>query len=155
MHGILLLLSACVALSGCTRNNGDIGRWFGTWQLEEITVDGEVDADYGRNIFWKFQNDIICMVKVDSSDGMNRYEQVWGTWEERDNNLFLDFTYSDFENTSWNGYASNGLYVPFPVTRIPYGEISRLEIVSDNSKKLTLRYVGNSGMVCGYVLRKQ
>ena len=33
-------------MSGCTHNNGDIGPWFGTWQVTGIDADGAPLAEY-------------------------------------------------------------------------------------------------------------
>ena len=61
---VLVSVMVMTGISSCTRNNGDIGPWFGTWKLTEITVDGTSDAGYEGNIFWKFQNDVFEMVRV-------------------------------------------------------------------------------------------
>lgn len=40
---VSLIPSVCLLLfvvSGCTRNNGDIGDWFGKWQVTEVKVNG-------------------------------------------------------------------------------------------------------------------
>ena len=43
----LLMLTS----TGCTRNNGDIGDWFGQWQQTEMLVDGAPDAEYHGQYF--------------------------------------------------------------------------------------------------------
>ena len=51
-HTLIALLTL-VGLSGCTHNDGDIGIWFGTWMVEDITggaADFELDhpMDQGK-----------------------------------------------------------------------------------------------------------
>ena len=51
----IVLLIAVLLTASCTRNHGDIGIWFGTWHVEQITADGtrvNVEGDY----FFQFQN---------------------------------------------------------------------------------------------------
>ncbi|MDE6166647.1 MAG: lipocalin-like domain-containing protein, partial [Muribaculaceae bacterium] len=62
---------ACLTLSGCMQHNGDIGDWFGKWQVMEIRVDGVAETDYEPRYFWEFQNDIIRLVWV----GPNGYDR--------------------------------------------------------------------------------
>ena len=50
-----LVLAVYVMSAGCTRNNGDIGDWFGTWQMTEISVNGVAVGNYEKNIFWQFR----------------------------------------------------------------------------------------------------
>lgn len=52
---IVLLVMAAVSAS-CTKNNGDIGVWFGQWRVEKIEIDGVDNADYAGNLFFSFQN---------------------------------------------------------------------------------------------------
>ena len=64
-----------ILLSACTRNHGDIGIWFGTWHVEQITAGGtpvNVEGDY----FFQFQNKVV------------RVSQVW---EEGDGKMTISF----------------------------------------------------------------
>ncbi len=51
----LLLASVFILMTGCTHNDGDIGPWFGTWQLENVMIDDKPEEDYHHDIFWQFQ----------------------------------------------------------------------------------------------------
>ena len=52
------MLLAIVAMSSCTKNNGDIGYWFGLWHLDSIELNGEVDNNYNGCYYFKFQNKV-------------------------------------------------------------------------------------------------
>lgn len=67
-------------VASCTSNNGDIGQWFGTWRVTEITTDGVPDEDYEGNMFFKFQSSVFEMLMVcDYHSTVNRF----GVWEEK------------------------------------------------------------------------
>jgi len=153
---LLVFALMCMLLAtGCTRNNGDIGKWFGTWHLTEITADGRPEADYDGNIFWKFQNDIISMVRVNTAPAMNTRDQVWGTWSEGDGTLSLRFDYSDNANSVENAADGKGIYVPFAETHIPYGGVTMLRIEQQKGDAVRLSYTGEDGTEYGYFLKKQ
>ncbi|MBQ2163347.1 MAG: hypothetical protein II445_02450, partial [Muribaculaceae bacterium] len=63
----ILMLLAIVAMSGCTKNNGDIGYWFGLWHLDSIELNGEVDNNYNGCYYFKFQNKVFCLSWVDET----------------------------------------------------------------------------------------
>ena len=44
----LLIAILLPVIAGCTRNDGDIGTWFGSWKLERITIDGLIDEKVSR-----------------------------------------------------------------------------------------------------------
>lgn len=45
---IILIITALISLNACTHNNGDIGHLFGTWRLNTITINGDVDSVYAK-----------------------------------------------------------------------------------------------------------
>lgn len=148
-------IAFAVIAGGCTRNNGSIGDWFGTWQLTEICTDGVPDEGYEGNIFWKFQNCVICMVRVDTAPGANEREEVCGTWEETDGTLLLEFSYSDERNPVSAGESGMGIYAPFEETHIPYGVVSELVIERGTGREKTFRYFSPDGVTYTYTIRKQ
>ena len=92
---LLLVLVTC----GCTRNDGDIGDYFGEWRLEKLTADGEALPLYtdgsGVELYtWAFQGKIIQIVEM-----LPRHEYVehTGSWREENDVLELNFSYSDDE----------------------------------------------------------
>ena len=85
----LIALLALVGLSGCTHNDGDIGIWFGTWQVEQITCDGENLPDTYYNpstvpLYFQFQGD-------------TRHNQLvdYGTWSEDGDKMTISFPDQD------------------------------------------------------------
>ena len=62
---IILIITALISLNACTHNNGDIGHLFGTWKLDAITINGEVDSVYAKadNVLWKFQSSVMSMIR--------------------------------------------------------------------------------------------
>ncbi len=143
----LLILSIVLLSTSCTHNDGDIGEWFGTWQLEDMTVDGESDTGYGHDLFWQFQSDVFCMRKV---TGYHEYYPRWGTWRQPDSNtLLLDFTHHD------NKYPEGSSpYSPWPETHLLQEGVSKLRIVSSGNRKMVLEYTPEAGSVYRYYLTK-
>lgn len=141
LHILCLIFAVCVA---CTRNNGDIGPWFGTWKLSSITIDGQPEAyNADPDILWKFQSDIICMVRAD--DNEHTATPRWGTWSHSGNMLSLDFTYTDN-----NG---DGEYTPFPVTHLQRG-VTAIDIVKLSGSEIRLRWIDHAGQTIEYTLNK-
>lgn len=123
-------------MCGCTHNNGDIGDLFGTWKLENITIDGAADEAYGNNIVWKFQSSIIEMQQVD--DALHESLNSYGTWSRpADGVMKLDFTHTD------NSYPEPGAahYSPLPATHLPKAQVIALDILELNGSKMKLRYI--------------
>ena len=71
----IIVLTVCLLpgflQQGCTRNNGDIGNWFGRWQITEILADGTPESGYRGEFFLDFQNDIIRGIQL-APNGYNR-----------------------------------------------------------------------------------
>lgn len=142
---VFTLLMSVMMSTSCTHNNGDIGKWFGEWQLRSIEVNGTDDADYQGNILWKFQNNIIEMVSV---TGHTQTEH-FGTWSDSDKELTLNFTHHDDNNP-----AGSDRYAPPSVTRLP-AAIVTLKIVKLSSSEIILQYAPDSSTLIVYTLRKR
>ncbi len=140
-HIFTVALIAIIACS-CTHNNGDIGDYFGTWKLETITVDNTVDAEYDGNLFWKFQTSVFCLQRVDERHSS---ETRYGTWEQIDNILRLDFTHKEDKGET--------IYTPFPESRL-YRGVTDLKIVSFSSSEMKLNYTDKNGKFIQYKLKK-
>lgn len=139
----ILLLTAI--LSSCTRNDGDIGDWFGTWHLDKIEVDGSPSPTYDGDIFWQFQNTVFCMKKVTE---LHDYIPRWGTWAQPSPSILeLDFTHHDSSHDEGSAF-----YSPFPETGIEPDAVSRLDIISFSSSSLSLEYVSPRGVIFRYYL---
>lgn len=133
-----LLLSVTLLLNpGCTRNNGDIGRWFGNWQIMEISTDGVPDPGYEPRYFMEFQNNIVKLIWV----GPNGYDRqtytCFGTWSQpSDNTMMFDFTHSDDDGTP--------IYNPFSALHFPSDEIFNTTISDISGKHCTMKFVDAS-----------
>ncbi|MBD5225270.1 MAG: lipocalin family protein [Bacteroidales bacterium] len=137
-------------LTSCTRNNGDIGPWFGTWHLESIMVDGNPEVEYENNIFWAFQSEVIFLTRVPvDSPGMHTVEKRFGTWREADGTLYLKFAYSD--NSDTEGYQ----YHAFEELHFPYGSETPLSIIKAPGREAVLQYTDADGHVYTYTIKKQ
>ena len=136
-----------VALSSCTHNNGDIGPYFGTWKMLSVEIDGEVDAGYSGNVFWKFQNKVVCMLRVNEEN--HTTTECWGTWEENDNVLQLNFTHEDYYHKPGSSY-----YSPLPETYLPSEQVLGLDIISLSGSSMQLKYVTAEGKEIEYKFKK-
>lgn len=145
-----MAMVALVALNGCTHNNGDIGDLFGTWKLEEITVDGQADGAYGDNIVWKFQSSIIEMQQV--NEALHETLNSFGTWSRpQDGVMRLDFTHTDNDNPEPGSLG----YSPLPATHLPAGCVINLDVLQLNGSKMRLRYIDEaSAEVYEYYFKK-
>lgn len=138
-----------VILAGCTRNNGDIGKWFGKWQLQEMTIDGEPDATIAQGqYFWDFQNDIIRIDCVAPNGYDHEVYYCIGTWNQSsDNALTLDFSHTD---------DSGVFHRPFGILHFPSDKPFTLTILSESGKECTLKRVDEaSATEFTYHLRKR
>ena len=138
-----IILFAC----SCTRNNGDIGDYFGTWKLNQISINSENDATYKGNLFWGFQSTVFMMKEV--NDTTHTKLEHWGTWEENDNKLLLDFTHSDNNNPQ-----GSTKYSPAKATHLPANAISTLDIIKITGKEMKLQYTDSLGNIYNYDLTK-
>lgn len=84
---ITIICTMLLLLASCTRNHGDIGIWFGTWHVEQITADGtpvNVEGDY----FFQFQSTVFRVSRV---YGHENLVESFGTWEEGDGKMTISF----------------------------------------------------------------
>lgn len=144
---VLVALIVGLLPASCTQNNGDIGEWFGEWQLKSIEINNETDADYFGNVLWKFQNDIVEMVVVNSVG--HSHTEHYGTWIADDTTLTLNFTHSDDLNAS-----GTGKYAPPTQTHLP-SAIVGLKILKLSSSEIILQYNATPDSNIIYTLRKR
>lgn len=132
---IIPLYIISLILPACTHNNGDIGSWFGTWKVTEITIDGAVDSTYKGNMFWMFQSSVMCMRTIDDHHGATDH---WGTWKELSGTtLELNFAHHDDDNDtgSWK-------YRPAPASHLP-ADVSIIDILHLTGSAATLSYTSS------------
>ena len=84
---ITIICAMMLMLGSCTRNHGDIGIWFGTWHVEQITADG-TPINVEGNYFFQFQSKVFRVSKV---YGHDQLVESFGTWEENDDKMTITF----------------------------------------------------------------
>ena len=152
VYRVFLIAVIYCCLTSCTRNNGDIGPWFGSWRLDEITIDGEQSDEYAGNIVWKFQNNVFEMVKILINDYTHGYEVCYATWSEHDEYMLIDFQHhDDVYQPDWDGR-----YKPFAETHLPVNGVAELKIESQTGSRVQLTYQSpTDGKTYCYKLSKQ
>lgn len=134
--------------TGCTHNNGDIGPWFGTWKLNAITIDGDLDQAYAANsnMVWKFQSSVIEMQEIMP---MHTTSDHFGTWRQTsDKTVEMSFIYHDSNNPDGGEY-----YTPPAASHLPRGTFV-MDILQLSSGGMRLRYTSDNGTVYTYSLKK-
>lgn len=128
---------AVLLLSACTRNHGDIGIWFGTWHVEQITAGGtpvNVEGDY----FFQFQNKVF---RVSQVYGHEQLVESFGSWEEDEtsNKMTIDF----LDPTVY--------YIVMPGLEVH----NEFTITHTSSKEITFTKTDAAGTTFAYHLKKQ
>ena len=128
-------LTMLLVLGSCTRNHGDIGIWFGTWHVEQITADGtpvNVEGDY----FFQFQSKVF---RVSQVYGHEQIIESFGSWNEDGNTMTIDFPDPTVFYIEMPGLESHN---SFTVTNL-------------SSKEITFTKSDTDGVVFSYHLKKQ
>ncbi len=142
-----LTLVVGALLAACTRNDGDIGSKFGEWKLTAMTIDGQENPAYARNIFWGFQSGSLSFRLVTYVEGIPEYNETFAQWSESDGYIVLDTDFSDDQGTF--------RYSPPEVLLIPWQTSGiRLKIISETSSYMVLEYAAADGSVIRYHLQK-
>lgn len=135
---IILALLLTVAL-GCTRNNGDIGPWFGTWRVTGISADGEPVRGYTGNVILKFQSHVM---ESRAQYDHHSYSSYWCTWHEEEGELLLEINPEEESE----GYV--------PELLIPWTPVNRLRILSLTGSGARLSRLSDEGTLFTYDLKK-
>lgn len=133
---IFLLVFAVISLASCTRNHGDIGPWFGTWYVEQITADGTRVHDVEGNYFFQFQSKVFRVSRV---YGLNQMEESFGTWQENDGKMTISFP------------DPSAFYIHMPGLE----EHNDFSVTTTSSSQMTLTKTDAAGTVMAYYLKKQ
>lgn len=124
-------------ISSCTQPGGQIGKWFGNWRSEEITVDGEeMPSDTYNPIMLAFQSSLFSMW----SPGMST---LYGEWKDARGSIILQ---ADPE-------AEPGSHFP---DAMGFEDATTVELVilEINSKHLRLEWTSPRGEVWTYSFKK-
>ncbi len=133
---IISILSVLV-LCSCTRNHGDIGIWFGTWHVEQITANGtpvNVEGDY----FFQFQSKVF---RVSQVYGHEQMVASYGTWEESDDGSKMTVSFPD----------PTVYYIVMPGLE----DYNDFTITSKSSREVTFTKSDETGTAYAYHLVKQ
>ena len=121
-------------LSACTRNHGDIGIWFGTWHVESVTADG-TRVNLTGEYFFQFQSTVFRVSKVCGHEDL---VESFGTWEEQNSTMTIDFPDPDVFYIDMQGLESHNVFTMSDVT----------------SKEATFTKVDATGVSYTYQLKK-
>lgn len=137
INKILLLLLVTLSTISCTRNNGDIGDWFGTWRVDELTINGSPDPDYGPPyMIFKFHSSIVQIIWPDEAN--HGAPGCTGTWSQDDDKVTLRFDYDQYT----------------PTTATHLDEITTLDILKLSKSTIELQYTNENGNTYYYKLKK-
>ena len=89
----LITLVSLLGLTCCTHNEGDIGIWFGTWQVEDIEcAELNLEETYydpaTAPIYFQFQGEMVTVRMVNK---LHDERVDYGTWSEGDGTLDISF----------------------------------------------------------------
>lgn len=130
----LLSLLLTIFFTGCTQPDGNIGDWFGSWLLEEMLINGEIDNEYAESIknnsgqvMVSFQGKIFNMAYVGSSE-------IYGSWSYAGEVLTLIASYN-----AGSGYASP-YFNPYPIVLHFPGDVEQVEITVTRISNRTMQW---------------
>lgn len=132
----ILALLSMLTLGACTHNDGDIGNWFGTWHILDISRDGEKVITNGE-YFFQFQSSVF---RVSIVNGHEQTIESFGTWDDS---------------------TEGKIIISFPDPTVYYIEMPGLEaynnftIHSISTREIILTKVDNTGANYTYHLKKQ
>lgn len=151
-----LLLS--VAMAGCTKNNGDIGYYFGEWALESLSVDGvkvtlygedaaDPSPEFGSPILYTlaFQGEVARITVIYQHHDI---AGIFGSWQDLGDKIVLNFSHHDDLNDEI-GYKAPDVF-GFPSDRIVV-----MTVKSIGKGRLHLEQSPESGEVYEYYFVKR
>lgn len=104
---IWLIMAAAAAFASCTRNNGDIGFWFGQWKVTSVQEDG-AEASYDGTIYFCFQSSVVEQKVV---YGDHSVDQAYGHWTENEAESTITLYFDDDAYKPVDGLMSAGANV--------------------------------------------
>lgn len=149
---LITLIAISLSFNACTHNNGDIGDLFGTWKLQSITINDDLDSVYQskNNIFWKYQASIISMLQV--NDTTHSRIESWGTWKYVNDGKCIEYNFTHTDNN--HPQIGSEYYSPLPDTHLPKGCIFILDILNISGDNMSLKYISDDGKQYIYKFKK-
>lgn len=145
---LFIIVGMMFGMASCTQPDGNIGDWFGSWYLEEMLIDGEIDSEYADN---KTQNTMQVMVSFQGKIFNMAYingNEIYGQWSYAGEVLTLIADYTEME------YPPK--FDPFPVVMHLPGDVEQVEITVTyiNSKTMQWQFIDQNGSLITYNFRK-
>lgn len=135
------MLIALLAVTGCTRNNGDIGEWFGMWQVERMEIDGATDEAYVDPVIMKFQGSVLETMTMFPNHATSSW---FATWTDCGSSLTVD--------AAEDAAGATGLA---PGLKLPWIDGLRIEVISQSGSSAHLRWTNpDNGQQIDYYLKK-
>ncbi len=131
---------------GCTQNNGNIGKLFGSWSLMELTEDGTVLSlpDGAQGAILSFQSNVVRFLLIFNPEDSRH---CLATWSRIDDKLVLDFNnYSDDTPSGTGAFAPpywlhmTELEETLLITRLDGGHLDMV-LTSPEGKVLVYKYI--------------
>lgn len=148
---ITLILCTIFLSTSCTRPEGDIGDWFGSWYLEEMLINGEPDEEYmddkaseeKMQVMVSFQGNIFNM-------GYLNGNHIYGVWSYAGEILTLNASYH-----AGGGYQDER-FDPFPkVLHLPGGvEQVEITVTTISNRTMQWQYIDQNGDLITYNFKK-
>jgi len=135
---IASLVVAMLLLGGCTRNHGDIGIWFGTWHVEQITADGTPVNDVKGDYFFQFQNKVF---RVSQVYGHEQLVESFGTWNESEDGTKMTISFPD----------PSAYYIEMPGLEAN----NEFTVTRASSREVTFTKADAAGTTIAYHLKRQ
>lgn len=151
LFNIIILCLLAVICTGCTQPDGNIGDWFGSWYLEEMLIDGEIDSEYAEDkasnerlqILISFQSNVFNVAYLNGS-------AIFGTWSYAGETLTLIASYD-----AGSGNVSP-YFDPYPIVmHFPKG-VEELEITVTRleSRRMQWQRIDPQGRLITYNFKK-
>lgn len=145
-----IVVLSVILLTQCTQPEGNIGKWFGSWYLEEMLINGSLDEEYASNkeegklqVLVSFQGNVFNMSYLNGA-------AIYGTWSYSGEILTLVASYN-----AGGGYDSPD-FNPYPVVlRFPEG-IEQMEITVSYlySRSMRWQLIDQEGNLITYNFKK-
>lgn len=134
------MMVAAWLMTACTRNDGDIGVWFGTWVVESISRDDTPVNESDNVMLMIFQSSVLETKPIDPlGDNYGRF----ATWHESNGVMIID--------AAPDATGMKGLYAGL---LLPDEDGIRLEILQQTSRSAVLQWQSPDGYRLTYKLRK-
>lgn len=132
---IYVLCLFVALMASCTRNDGDIGKVWGTWRVTAIEKDGVPVSEYTGTLYFQFQSSVYIQKYVDEAS--HGRDDRAASWYYQGEDVVVDFV--DFD--------------PVEITGMQAGQ-SLLKVESYSDKDMVMSYESPENVKYRYLLKK-